>query len=87
MELGGLVEVPNVPAFWGCAGGAGADQPRNDFGLALVGSEEIDSLIVAAFRALYIDTRHGGVEDVVEIGHVLLGPCIVKEIPTCSSLL
>ena len=86
-EFCALLEVPNVSALGGGAGGAGADKARHYFGLAFIRSEEVDRPIVAAFGALDVATRHGGVEDVIEVGHVLLGSCIVKEIPTCSSLL
>lgn len=76
-----------MPALRGRAGGAGADQARHDLRLALVRSQEVDCLVVAALGTLDVDAGHGGVENVIQVGHVLLGACVVREVPTWSSLL
>jgi hypothetical protein len=85
-QIAVFVQIPYMPAFGSIACGTGADHLGNDLALPLVGSEEVDSTVVAALGTLDLHVRHSGVKDVGEIRHVFLGTWIERGVPTCSSL-
>jgi hypothetical protein len=76
-----------VSAFGNGSSRAGTDHLGDYLGFALIWSQEVDCSIVSAFGTLNINAGHGGIEDVGEVGVVLLGACVRSVVPACSSLL
>ena len=60
-----------MPALHYIPAGAGTDHHHLQLGLTLIRRKNVNGFAVAALRALDLNARHGGIEDVGGVGHDL----------------